>query len=527
MNLKLVHALLFFLVSCGSSSKKENPESEIQDILIDIPSDTAEIENEDLTKTDGKEFPDAQEEKQEEIISEIIEVKDSSGKDQIADIKPEEITSDSCSFNYNFKPWDPPSEPVFQPDPQPVSDSGSDKIVHPEPDPPSYSLIFSEETRAEIIIPDYADTMPLFPRAKKWDTETRCYETPSGVKYLTEEEAWQMYKDIAEKTTGIQVDTKVNVRSVLGIRGAYPGTFAWNGNTANRFNDTMVLFWKDGNGNAHVREFPVNTEPGPVDFGWHASSHLRANRRYHYINGWHKNYNALEIYESDYMVRDETNKNGHWDSDRNEWLPPEGAKDHDRTGNAHNIHAASVDSPLGSAEVDSWSAGCQTIPGIKNWIEFITSAWTKENDKVNYYLVDARDIDPSVWNPCTPDGSHECPFHIPKFAFSAEGDTGKVTAGKFGKYNCSDADESGPEIVYYFTFDEIATLSVVVEDDASNGIDIDIHLLDGDDKNACIIRDNTSFSQEIWPGRYFIITDTFVKDGKAQKGAFKLSAWIE
>jgi hypothetical protein len=42
--------------------------------------------------------------------------------------------------------------------------------------------------------------------------------------------------------------------------------------------------------------------------------------------------------------------------------------------------------------VDSWSAGCQVIPGMANWTEFITNAWTMPGDPVDTFLVDGTSV---------------------------------------------------------------------------------------------------------------------------------------
>lgn len=398
------------------------------------------------------------------------------------------------------------------------------RIAHIEPEPEGTFLLPRADTVfkdiGDIVMPEYYDNMPLFERGAEWVDFTRCYETPVGVMLLTEPEAYFLYKDIAELTTGVAMDTTEGVRTVVGIRRAYPGRLLPHDNLPNRFNDTLVLLWRDENGLENVREFPVNTDTGAYDFGYHSSSSLRPNRRYHYVNGWHRSYNALRIDESSYLVRDDSNKNGYWDSDRNGWLPPISPQDHERTGSAHNIHMGSVDAPLGTAAINNWSAGCQVIPGMDNWTEFITHAWTNMGDPVSYFLIDVRDIDHRVFYSCTPDGTHECPYEISGFPYTHSDDTSINGVNVFDLYNCSPADESGPEIVYFFTVDRGGTLSVSVED--NDGDDMDIHLLDADDPNDCRHRAHMSFSTFIDPGRYFIVVDTYVSSGIVLSGPYTL-----
>jgi hypothetical protein len=453
-------------------------------------------------------------------------------------------TGPSCNFNYGFV-YDQPSYPMPFPLPRwtwdelwqrpgelvvdDEADFGPDVVAHPEPAPHGYYrrwLSERKDSRDSIVMPAYSDSMPLFERGQDWRAdETRCYETPTGVRTLTQPDAYDLYRAIAEKTTGLVLSTGPNVRSVLGIRGAYVGQFAFNGNWPNRFNDTIVLLWKDAAALKHVREFPVNTEPGPLNFGDNQSSSLRANRRYHYQCGWHFGYNALQISESGYSVRDDTNHNGHWDSDRNGWFAPTtGTQDHDRTGSAHNIHTAEIDAPLATAPVDTASAGCQVIPGIANWTEFIATAWTTLGDPVSYYLVDARDIDPTVWAPCTPAGTHECPYRITSFPYTDSRTTATVATRVFDLYSCGAQDESGPEVVYMFTVDQSGTVTIGTTGCHVTGCDVDVYLLDADDHDSCITRANISFSKAIGPGRYYVVVDTWVNaSGTELSGPYTLS----
>ncbi len=407
------------------------------------------------------------------------------------------------------------------------NDAPAGWIAHMEPPAPSTYTVAAKGggSKADLVLPGYEDDMPMFERGLDWSEETRCYELPHGARLLTRDQAFDMYRDIAELTTGVPMDVEPEVRTVVGVRGAYPGTFQWHGNTPDLFNDTLVLLWVDLDGEKHVREFAVHTDVGDQYFGFESSSSLRPNRRYHYVNGWHGSnpYNALHIDEYGYRVRNDTNANGHWDDDRNGWLPPDG-EDYFRGGSGHNIHMGSVYAPLGSAHVNVWSAGCQVIPGMASWVEFINAVWTQEGDHVNYFLVDVRDIHPPVWSPCEQDGSHECPFEI-ELPADEEGDTSTAQADAFDLYNCSTTDESGNEIVYVFTTDQEGTLNVTV--DCAEPVDIDVHLLEGDDENGCLARGHESLTYDITPGRYLIVADTFADGSDEYSGEFSLSAWID
>ncbi len=406
----------------------------------------------------------------------------------------------------------------------PVAPLQPGAIVHADPPPPSVTLWRPDPTR-EIVMPDYVDDMPLFERAVDWaEDELRCFELPSGAAWLSEDDAYDLYRDVAELTTGVPIDDSPGRRTVIGLRGAYPGTFAWHGNEPDRFNDTLVLLWIDGEGRKQVREHAAHTDVGDYDFGVDSSSFLRPNRRYEYTDGWHHDYNALAMDEWGYTTRDDTNHNGHWDSDRNGWLPPDTGDDHDRIGSGHNIHMASVDAPLGSASVRNWSAGCQVIPGMASWEAFIEDAWTEEGDPVDYQLVDVRDIAPQVWSPCTPDGTHECPYPIDSWSFRHDGDTAAATSAAFDLYNCSDADERGPEVVYVLTVDDDVTIDARVDCDDPD-VDVDVHLLDADDPDACLARGHWDLSHSVGPGRYVVIVDTWFDGLEALAGEYTL--WVD
>ena len=133
--------------------------------------------------------------------------------------------------------------------------------------------------------------------------------------------------------------------------------------------------------------------------------------------------------------------------------------------------------------------------------------------------MDARDIDPRVWAPCTPDGSEECPYIVDGFPYVHVGDTSAVSQRHFDAYSCADhLDESGPEVVYLFTVDQSGTLTASLDDVDGDAVDVDIHLLDANDPSACLERGHMSLSLAIGPGRYFLVADTFVEGGTELSG---------
>lgn len=380
---------------------------------------------------------------------------------------------------------------------------------------------------ADLVMPNYNDDWSVFQRATAWESESRCYELPPGHFLLTQSAAYDLWVRMVRETLWLEVDQTPGIRTVIGLRGAVPGSLIWHGNPKNRFNDAIVLLWRDENNQPHVREFPMTADPGTYGFPENESSALYPNRHYPYINGWHRGYNALSIVPYGYRVRDDTNKNGHWDDDRNGWLDG-GAEDRFRGGSGHNIHMAAPSRGIQSQRIHNWSAGCQVIPGVQNWMEFIGHAWTGPGDQVDYFLLDARDVADSVWTPCNQErGTHRCPHPIRELPVALEGDTSAALADEFDLYNCSSANESGPEYVYVLNLREEGTLRVSVETDDVDA-DPDIHLLSGDDQNACLVRAHESFQYESSPGRYLLIVDSWVNgEGVTLDGAYRLNVALE
>ena len=385
-----------------------------------------------------------------------------------------------------------------------------------------------------VVLPTHVNDMPLSDRATEW-SEPRCYEigpfderifeAQEGGVLLSEAEAYEMYVRLIRTTLWREVDPTPHRPTVVGLRGAYPGSLRWHHNAPNQFNDAIVALWRDESGTRHVREYPVNTDTGEYDFGVDNSSSLRPNRHYPYINGWHRDYHALQIDLPSYPVRDDTNNNGHWDSERNGWLGgPEGGQDYDRLGTAHNIHAGNINGPLGDALVNVASAGCQVIPGMENWLSFLSHVWTGVGDEVDYYLIDVRDISPRFWARCDiEDGTHACPFLVNSFPYQHYGDTADSDERWHDVYSCDDANESGGEQVYVLNLPSSGTLrlSVTVE---GEGIDPDIHLLEGDDARACRARGHREVDAWVPAGRYVVIVDTWVNaSGDELAGAYTLN----
>ena len=87
----------------------------------------------------------------------------------------------------------------------------------------------------------------------------------------------------------------------------------------------------------------------------------------------------------------------------------------------------------------------------------------------------------------------------------------------------SDANESGTERVYVLNLPQSGTLRLSVEV-AGEGIDPDLHLLEGDDARACRARGHRAVESWVPAGRYVVVVDTWVNaSGEELAGAYTLN----
>ncbi len=114
------------------------------------------------------------------------------------------------------------------------------------------------------------------------------------------------------------------------------------------------------------------------------------------------------------------------------------------------------------------------------------------------------------------------PIEIEAFPFSSDHNTDLSSSRAWNAYACAPAtNESGPEIFYRFTVGSPGVLTVTVDDPV--GVDVDPHLLSAPDPQACLARDDVSFSRDLAPGTYWLVADTWVNDeGTELPGAYHL-----
>ena len=138
-------------------------------------------------------------------------------------------------------------------------------------------------------------------------------------------------------------------------------------------------------------------------------------------------------------------------------------------------------------------------------------------------VVDARVAEPDVPADC-PLGAQCRPILVERFPFVDQRDTRDGPSEVYDAYACApDVDESGPEWFYEIRIDTPGVLTAELDDIPSDGIDVDLHLLEAPDPNRCLARDNIRISRDVGPGTYTLVADTWVDgDGMRYPGPYTL-----
>jgi hypothetical protein len=120
---------------------------------------------------------------------------------------------------------------------------------------------------------------------------------------------------------------------------------------------------------------------------------------------------------------------------------------------------------------------------------------------------DAPDLDPSE-PPPPGDGTAEAPYAVTALPFADARDTTDAQAAIDAYPECSDADESGPEIRYRLEVERATAVRALLLD--LEGVDVDLHLLD--DTGGCLARDDRLLEGTLPPGTYDLVVDTWSAD---------------
>ena len=114
------------------------------------------------------------------------------------------------------------------------------------------------------------------------------------------------------------------------------------------------------------------------------------------------------------------------------------------------------------------------------------------------------------------------PIEITAFPYTDHRWTAGAASDVIDAYDCApDIDESGPEMLYYFSVSSEGSLHATVSDDSD--IDIDLHVMTATDGTGCLARDDSEVELTLPPGEYWLSLDTYV-GSREFPGPYLLSA---
>jgi hypothetical protein len=124
----------------------------------------------------------------------------------------------------------------------------------------------------------------------------------------------------------------------------------------------------------------------------------------------------------------------------------------------------------------------------------------------------------------SPSGTSTNPIVLSSFPASDSGDTSTSSSDVLdGCAASASTSESGPEVIYKVTLSQPGTLTASVSDDV--GVDVDVHLYTSLNTNDCIARADSTLTETVDCGTYYIVVDTYAdSSGKEYPGAYTLTA---
>jgi MYXO-CTERM domain-containing protein len=119
------------------------------------------------------------------------------------------------------------------------------------------------------------------------------------------------------------------------------------------------------------------------------------------------------------------------------------------------------------------------------------------------------------------------PILIQTFPFHHEANTKKSTSDLFDFYSCAPGTgEKGPEVIYKLSLTQAGKLTAKVTD--GTGVDVDVHLLDGQTAQDCLIRNDKTFTTDVVAGTYWLVVDSYSDSAGIQyPGAYALDVGFE
>ena len=134
--------------------------------------------------------------------------------------------------------------------------------------------------------------------------------------------------------------------------------------------------------------------------------------------------------------------------------------------------------------------------------------------------------------PIPQDGTPAQPFLVKSFPYVHDGDTAAAATSDIDLYACLDwVGEEGPEEYYKVILTVTGDLKAEVAE--VPGVDVDIHLLTSLTTSEgaavdCLARANTSLVfEDLGPGEYWIVIDSYSEDGEVFSGMYKLALELD
>jgi hypothetical protein len=106
------------------------------------------------------------------------------------------------------------------------------------------------------------------------------------------------------------------------------------------------------------------------------------------------------------------------------------------------------------------------------------------------------------------------PIPIDAFPFTDARDTAEAPSDATDSYGCAPATgEAGGEWFYRIVLNEPAMITAALDDVPGDGVDVDLHLLDG---ASCLTRDNVVVGRFLAAGTYTLVADTWSSSAGAE-----------
>jgi hypothetical protein len=140
-------------------------------------------------------------------------------------------------------------------------------------------------------------------------------------------------------------------------------------------------------------------------------------------------------------------------------------------------------------------------------------------DRLKRYVLDGAMPEPRAKS-IAGSGTWMTPFVADAIPFTDHFTT-KGASDEVDKYPCGPADESGPEVIYRVDLAAAQKLRIRVFVD--DGVDVDLHWLDGSTAMTCTARADRILDVDAPAGSHRLVVDSFVQGGVAKAGGYRLT----